>query len=91
MSPGRDRKENMKEEIFRKKSLDRIQSPEQIDDYIRVITPGLWLSLGAVILLLVAMIMWGVMARVEVDATLENGATVTRQIAPISFVIEECL
>ena len=79
----------MKEDIFRKKSLEKIQSPEQIDDYVRVITPGLWLVLGAVILLLSAMILWGIMARIEVDASGEGGGGVTKQVAPISFVFDE--
>lgn len=30
----------MSDQIFRKKSLDRISSPEQLNDYIRVANPG---------------------------------------------------
>ncbi|MDO4805035.1 MAG: hypothetical protein Q4A32_09485 [Lachnospiraceae bacterium] len=81
----------MREDIFRKKSLDRIQSPEQIDDYVRVITPGLWLVLGAVILLLSAFIMWGVMFKVSVDVAQDDGTVVTEEVAPISFVFDEGL
>ena len=33
----------MNEEIFRKKSLDKVKSPENLDDYIRVSNPGVWL------------------------------------------------
>ena len=42
----------MSDQIFRKKSLDRISSPEQLNDYIRVANPGIWMILAAVIILL---------------------------------------
>ena len=42
----------MENPIFRKKSLDRISSPEALDDYLRVTTPAIWLILTAVIMLL---------------------------------------
>ena len=38
--------------IFRKKTLDRISSPEQLTDYLRVTNPGIWLVLATVVLLL---------------------------------------
>ena len=37
---------------FRQESLDRAKSPEQLDDYIRVSNPGVWMVLGAVRFLL---------------------------------------
>lgn len=51
--------------IFRKKSLDRIQSPEKLDDYIKVASPGVWLILTAVILLLVGVCCWGIFGRMD--------------------------
>ena len=79
----------MKQDIFRKKSLDRIQSPEQIDDYVRVVTPGLWLVLGAIVFLLAAGIMWGITSRVEVTVTHPDGQVTVEEVAPISFVFSE--
>lgn len=55
----------MNEEIFRKKSLEKIKSPESLNDYIRVTTPGVWLLLAAVILLLVGIVLWGVFGHIE--------------------------
>ena len=37
----------MSDQIFRKKSLDRISSPEQLNDYIRMANPGIWMILTA--------------------------------------------
>ncbi|MBO7698960.1 MAG: hypothetical protein J6S38_08020 [Erysipelotrichaceae bacterium] len=71
----------MSEKIFREKSLDRISSPEQLDDYLKVSTPSLWLVLSAVIILLVGIIVW---ANVEnLETTINAAATVDQGVAEI--------
>ena len=42
----------MKNDLFRKSSIDRISSPEQLNDYIRVTNPSIWVILAAIIILL---------------------------------------
>ena len=54
----------MNDTLFRKSSMDRLKSPEQLNDYIRVANPGVWLVLGAIILLLVGIVIWGVFGTV---------------------------
>ncbi len=44
--------------IFREKSMERVSSPEQLNDYIKVTNPGIWLTLAAVIVLLIGFIVW---------------------------------
>ena len=68
--------------LFRQKSIDRVNSPEQLNDYIRVTTPSVWLALIAIILLLSGFLAWGVFGTVEV--TTEDGRTET--IHPITIV-----
>ncbi len=51
--------------IFREKSIERISSPEQLDSYLRVTNPPMWLGLGAVILLLTGALIWGIFGRLE--------------------------
>lgn len=41
----------MDKQIFRQTSIDRISSPEQLHDYIRVTSPRLWMLLTAIIVL----------------------------------------
>lgn len=55
----------MKEEIFRKKSLERIQSPEDLNEYIHVVNPGVWLLLAAVTALLLGALVWGIFGRID--------------------------
>ena len=57
--------EEKKNQLFRKKSLESIESPEVLDDYLRVTSPGVWMILGAVILLLVGMIVWGIFGHID--------------------------
>ena len=60
----------MNEQLFRKKSIDRVSSPEQLDAYIRVANPGVWLVLIAIAALLVGVCVWGVLGHLDttVDA-----------------------
>ena len=59
----------MENPIFRKKSLDRISSPEALDDYLHVTTPAVWLILIAIIMLLVGMLIWSHVASIDSFAT----------------------
>ena len=64
--------------LFRKKSLDRISSPEQLNAYIRVSTPSVWMLLAAIVVLLVGVCVWGVFGHMDttlpVAVVAENGA-----------------
>lgn len=70
----------MTEEIFRKKSLDKVKSPENLDDYIQVSNPGVWLLLFSIIILLAGACVWGMFGHidstVDADVHLENGVAV---------------
>ncbi len=45
--------------LFRKKSLDSISSPEQLNEYIKVSNPSVWLVISALFILLAAVLFWG--------------------------------
>lgn len=55
----------MEKPLFRKKSLERISSPEALNDYLRVTGPAVWLVLSAIILLLVGMLIWSSVASID--------------------------
>lgn len=48
----------MERTIFRKKSLDRINSPESLNEYIKVANPGMWILLISIIVLLCGALVW---------------------------------
>ena len=57
--------------IFRKKAMNRISSPEDLTSYMRVTSPGMWVILAAVIILLAGLFAWAAVGTLEttVDAT----------------------
>lgn len=55
--------------IFRKESIERVSSPDQLDDYIRVQKPSVWIILALVIALLVAAFVWAGTAKLETTVT----------------------
>ena len=61
----------MKNAIFREKSMNRIMSPEQMNDYIRVSNPSVWMILLSVILLLAGICVWGIFG--SLDTTVKTG------------------
>ena len=61
----------MSNTIFRQKSLQKISSPEQMNDYIRVSNPAVWMILAAIVVLLAGVCVWGVFGRL--DTTVETG------------------
>lgn len=69
----------MNGQLFRKKSIERVSSPEQLDEYIRVSNPGIWIVLAAIVILLIGVCVWGVVGhldtRVSAVAISENGQT----------------
>ncbi len=75
----------MNDSIFRKKSIDRIASPEQIDDYMKVTSPSMWIILGVIVFLLLAMLVWSVTGRIEDNINAEEQMSV-KEIAPIELL-----
>ncbi len=69
-----------KNSLFRKSSLDKVSSPEQLNEYIRVTNPSVWLILGAICILLVAVLVWSFLGTlpttVTVSAIAEDGRAV---------------
>ena len=60
--------EDQRNSIFRKKTLDRMASPEQLTDYLRVTSPGVWVILAAVIFLLAGLFAWSRVGTLETSA-----------------------
>ena len=51
--------------LFRQKTLERIASPEQLTDYLRVTNPSIWVVLAAVLLLLGGLFAWSAVGTLE--------------------------
>lgn len=68
----------MEDKIFREKSLNRIKSPDQLNEYIKIANPGIWMTLIAILFLVTGGIFWCLFAnletRVDTVAVVENGS-----------------
>ena len=51
--------------LFRKESMERISSPEELRDYLHVTSPALWVVLAAVVLILAGLFVWGSITSIE--------------------------
>ncbi|WP_408071338.1 hypothetical protein [Butyrivibrio sp. JL13D10] len=71
-----------KRSIFRDKSIERVSSPEQLNDYIQVTTPSVWIFLLATIILLAGIFIWGIFGEIKV-----NDGAGERSVAPITCIL----
>lgn len=55
----------MEKALFRKESMERVSSPEQLNDYLHVTSPAIWIVLAAVILLIGSLFVWSSVTAVE--------------------------
>ena len=78
----------MENQLFRKKSLEKVSSPEQLNDYIRVSNPGVWIALAAVIVLLIGVCVWGIFGKIE---TTVGSAAVVKDGSMTLYIKEEHL
>ena len=75
----------MTNQLFRDKSLEKINSPEQLNAYIKVANPGIWLSLGAVAAILLGLVVWSCVA--SIDTVVHVGVEVNGETA-ICYVLD---
>lgn len=64
-----------KQSIFRMESLDRVESPEQLDAYIKVSHPKVWLIMAALLVAVISVIVWSVVGSLPQTMTVK-GVTV---------------
>ena len=74
---------NSTNSVFREKSIDRVNGPESLNDYIRVTSPSVWVVLLALVVLLTGMLTWSILGRIEVREA--DGSV--KEIAPITYIM----
>lgn len=55
----------MNEEIFRKENLDKVKSPENLNDYIQIANPVVWIIIISVVVFLIGACVWGAFGHID--------------------------
>lgn len=69
--------------IFREKSVKQVSSPEELNHYMKVTTPRVWIVLVAIVLVLAGAISWSIFGSVTVTG--EDGSR--QEVKPITFIM----
>ena len=81
----------MENRLFRQQSMDQVNSPEQIRDYLRVTSPKLWMVIAAVLVLLAGFLAYLSVAEKEITVPVrvkvENVQMDGREHSFVSFEI----
>ena len=59
----------MNKQLFKKSVIDRVTSPEQLHDYVRVANPGLWMVISAIVIFLTGVVIWGFIGKIDTTMT----------------------
>lgn len=80
--------EDNRQGLFRAKNIERIESPESMNDYLQVTSPGVWLVLSTVIVFLIGVCIWGVFGHIDSTAKV---AVVSTEGETLCLVPEDAL
>ncbi len=69
----------MEENESRRELLD---SPDAMDRYIRVVSPGVWITLAVIVVLLLSALIWGIFGSVDIVDASGN----IQNVRPITLV-----
>lgn len=62
----------MPRSVFDFENEDRVESPERLNEYIRVAKPGTWVMVSGLLLVLVSFIAWGFIGTIPKSVTLKG-------------------
>ena len=77
--------EKPKTKLFREKSLEAVESPESLNDYLRVTSPGIWLVMATVIVLLIGGILWGIFGHIRTTAKFAVSVSPEKSICYVNY------
>lgn len=76
--------QNVQNRLFRKVALDRLSSPEQLDQLMQITSPRAWLALIAITILLVTGGLWAVFGNISEEV--QANGVVTNSFEVVTYV-----
>lgn len=74
---------DQKPSLFRKESLERLSSPERLDELMQVVSPKSWLPLTALGSLVVAAVVWSIVGRIPITVEGRGVLIYPRTVVPL--------
>lgn len=72
-----------KPSLFRKESLERLSSPERLDQLMQVVSPKSWLPLASLGSLVVVALMWSIFGRIPITVAGRGVLIYPREVVPL--------
>ena len=77
-----------KKQLFRKESLERLSSPEKLDQLMQVVDRQDWLPLSTLGALVVAAIVWSILGKIPVNVMSKGLLIIPRRVVNIQSPVE---
>lgn len=77
-----------KNQLFRQKTVDAVQSPESLNEYLHVTSPSIWLLMSALIVILAGVFVWSIFGHIDARAPV---AIMKTDEGTVCFVPENAL
>lgn len=74
---------DQKQNLFRKESLERLSSPERLDQLMQVVSPKSWLPLTALGFLVVVALIWSILGRIPITVEGRGVLIYPRKVVPL--------
>lgn len=74
---------DQKQNLFRKESLERLSSPERLDQLMQVVSPKSWLPLTALGSLVVVALIWSILGRIPITVEGRGVLIYPRKVVPL--------
>lgn len=75
-------------QLFRQESLERLSSPEQLDQMMRVVSPKAWLPLTTIGFLVITALTWSIFGRIPITVSGKAVLIRPRNVVPLQAVNE---
>lgn len=79
----------MSDTVFRQNNINKVKSPDNLNEYIHVANPGVWVLLAAVIVLLTGLCVWGIFGQLSTEV--KSNAQIKDGIATCYLQYDEAI
>ena len=76
----------MSNSFFKSQQSNKVNSPEELNDYIKTSNPGAWLTVTSIIILLCSVLVWATFGSLNTTVTLKGVSEETKTVCFVSDI-----